>query len=235
MTNLRKYLAEFIGTFTLVFIGCGTAAITGGSLLITSLAFGIAIIMMAYTVGSVSGGHFNPAVSTGMLFTGKLSVVDFCGYVISQILGAIAGAGILKMFFSFWQPEKTSILGGIGLPANLDGLGTNAFGDMPWYGAFIIEAVLTFLFVFIIIMVCNNKSFANLAGIVIGFSLAAIHFIGISFTGTSVNPARSIGPALFTGGQPLSQLWVFIAAPLVGAVIAAGVSLIFNQKEIENA
>ncbi len=206
---MKKYISEFVGTFVLVLIACGVAAITGGSIIATSLAFGLVIIAMAYSIGNVSGCHVNPAVSLSMLLTKKMSGKDFIGYVIAQVLGAIAGAAVLGL-----------ILGGF------DSLGANGYGgtlqlaDTVWV-ALLVEVILTFIFVTAILGVTSKKEYSNVSGIVIGLTLTLVHLIGISFTGTSVNPARSLGPALLQGGEALSQVWVFIVAPLIGAVLAA--------------
>ena len=218
---MKKYLAEFIGTFTLVFIGCGSAAITGGvtgvlGILGIAFAFGLSIVAMAYSIGNISGCHVNPAVSLAMLISGKMNVKDFIGYVISQVLGALAGSGFL--FYIFKSIE--------GVDVAKVGLGANGFGEasaigLGMVGAILVEIVLTFLFVTTILGVTSKKEYGNVAGLVIGFALVLVHIIGIPLTGTSVNPARSLAPALFLQGTPLSQVWVFIVAPLIGGAIAA--------------
>jgi len=214
MKDTQKYLAEFIGTFVLVFVGCGSAIFLGagadGGHLAVALAFGLSIVAMAYVIGSVSGCHINPAVSLSMLLSKKMSAINFAGYVIAQILGAIAAAALLQ-----------GLLAMSGMTDLTGGPGTNGFGDIGMGGAFIVEVVLTFIFVFVILGVVSDSSKSNVAGIVIGLTLAFVHIIGIPLTGTSVNPARSIGPALFAGGNALTELWVFIAAPLLGAALAA--------------
>ena len=215
---MKKYLAELIGTFILVFMGCGSAMLLGcdvaGGHLAVALAFGLSIVATAYVIGDVSGCHINPAVSLAMLINKKLSVVDFCGYVVAQIIGAIAGAGLLKVLMGFGIADLTGALGSNGI-ANAGGIA----------GALLIEIVLTFIFIFTILGVTSSKSNGSVAGIVIGLVLAFVHIVGIPLTGTSVNPARSIGPALFAGGDALANVWVFILAPLVGAVLAA---VVFN-------
>ena len=202
MKEIRKYLAEFIGTFVLVFVACGVAGQTGGSLGVTSVAFGLVIVAMAYSIGNVSGCHINPAVSIAMLINGKMSVKDFCGYIVAQFAGAIAGAGVLM-----------AVVGDAGK------LGTNALYNGNAISSFIIEAVLTCIFVLAILGVTSKKEFGGVAGLVIGGALTLVHLLGINFTGTSVNPARSFGPALIAGN--LSGIWVFLLAPLVGGVLAA--------------
>ncbi len=209
---MKKYIAEFIGTFVLVFFACGTAVVVGCSgadgnaaYLMTALAFGLVIVAMAYSIGNVSGCHINPAVSIAMLVSGKMDVKDFAGYVAAQFLGATAGAGCLKLVLG----DKAGALG------------TNALYNGNIGASLIIEVILTFVFVLAILGVTSKPEYSNVAGLVIGLSLTLVHILGIAFTGTSVNPARSFGPALFVGGDALASVWVFIAAPLVGGVLAA--------------
>ena len=211
MTLLKKCIAEFIGTFVLVFFACGTAAVVGCSgllpnaaYLLTALAFGLVIVAMAYSIGNVSGCHINPAVSIAMLVSGKMTVCDFIGYVVSQFAGAIAGAGALM-----------AVIG------KDMGLGANGLFDNDIVRSLIIEVILTFVFVIAILGVTSKVENSAVAGIVIGLTLTLVHIFGIYFTGTSVNPARSFGPALFMGGDALANVWVFIVAPLVGGVLAA--------------
>jgi len=222
---MKKYLAEFIGTLTLVFFGCGTAVVCGGftggtgagflGVVGIALAFGLAIVASAYAIGPVSGCHVNPAVSLSMLLTKKLSTKDFGGYVIAQIAGAFAGSALLKF-----------IVSSSGALSSENGLGQNGFAaqsglGLSLGGALAVEVILTFVFVLTILGVTSSEKTANIAGIVIGLTLTFVHIIGIPLTGTSVNPARSLAPALFVGGEALSQVWVFIVAPLVGAALAA--------------
>jgi len=213
MNNSSKYAAEFIGTFVLTFMGCGSAVFLGcapaGGHLAVALAFGLSIVAMAYTIGGVSGCHINPAVSLAMLLNKRLSISEFTGYVISQVIGAIVAAALLKIFISFGIKDLTG------------GLGANGVGAGGLVGALIIEIILTFIFIFTILGVTANDRMASVAGIVIGLTLTFVHIVGIPLTGTSVNPARSIGPALFAGKAALADLWVFILAPLVGAALAA--------------
>ena len=210
MQALKKYVAECIGTFVLVFVACGTAAALGCSAepnaayFLTAAAFGLVIVAMAYSIGNVSGCHINPAVSIAMLVSGKMSVADFFGYVIAQFAGATLGALALR-----------------GLLGPDSGLGTNGLYDGKIVASLLIEIVLTFIFVIAILGVTSKIENSSVAGIVIGLSLTLVHILGIHFTGTSVNPARSFGPALFAGGDALKNVWVFILAPLVGGVIAA--------------
>ncbi len=220
---MKKYIAEFIGTCTLVVLGCGTAmlvgcdAASGSGYLLTALAFGLTIVAMAYSIGNISGCHINPAVSLGVLLSGGMDVKEFCFYVISQILGAFAGAGVLAAIFGLGGvTDKTGGFGSNGLA----GVGDSAIAGL------IVEIVLTFIFVIAILGVTSAKQkHGSFAGLVIGLTLVVVHILGIGLTGTSVNPARSIGPAIvaaFAGNTaPLASLWVFIVGPLAGAALAA--------------
>lgn len=227
MDSFKKCIAEFIGTFTLVLVGCGTAMITGceqwGGYLTTAFAFGLVIVGMAYCVGNVSGCHINPAVSLAVLISGKMSVTDFIFYVISQVLGAISGAAVLKIIFSLGQvKDMTGGLGSNGLAGVNGSIGAGL----------IVEILLTFIFVLVILGVTDSKAgHGSFGGVVIGFSLVMVHVLGIGFTGTSVNPARSIGPALFAGGDALVSLWVFIVGPFAGAALAALVYKLMAKKD----
>ncbi len=215
---MKKYVAEFIGTLVLVFMGCGTAMLVGvdstygSGYLLTALAFGLVIVGMAYCVGNISGCHINPAVSLGVFMNGGMSAVDFGAYVVAQCLGSIAGTALLAAVFN---------LGGIydltaGYGAN-DLMGVNG---SPVAGL-LVEVILTFIFVFTILGVTSKKAgHGSFAGLVIGLTLTLVHILGIGLTGTSVNPARSLGPAIFAGRDALSCLWVFIVGPFVGAAIA---------------
>ncbi len=220
---MKKYIAEFIGTFTLVFIGCGTAmlvgcdSVNGCGYILTAFAFGLAIVALAYGVGNISGGHVNPAVSLGVLLSGGMTPADFCGYVVAQVLGALAGSGLLAAIFS---------LGGV--EDKTGGFGTNGLGGVNGSVAagLIVEIVLTFLFVLLILGVTSkNQSHGSFGGLIIGLTLVGIHIIGIGLTGTSVNPARSLGPAIVAAingnADPLKVVWVFIVAPLIGGALAA--------------
>lgn len=229
MDSFKKCIAEFIGTFTLVLVGCGTAmlvgcdSVNGCGYILTAFAFGLVIVGMAYCVGNVSGCHINPAVSLAVLISGRMSVNDFIFYVISQILGAISGAACLKIIFSLGQvSDKTGGLGSNGLA----GVGDNAVAGL------IVEILLTFIFVLVILGVTDSKySHGSFGGVVIGFALVMVHILGIGLTGTSVNPARSIGPALFAGGAALSSLWVFIVGPFAGAALAALIYKLVAKKD----
>ena len=215
----KKALAEFIGTFVLVFAACGVAGATGGSLVATSLAFGLVIVAMAYSIGRVSGCHINPAVSLGCLLTKRMNAKDFCVYVISQILGGTAGA---LLVFGLFKMAKVAIPGDA-CNAVVGGV-VNAGGVIA---ALITEIVLTCIFVYVILNVTDEKAgTSKKAGIIIGLTLTLVHLIGINLTGTSVNPARSIATAIsalvYNGTTAaLSQVWIFIVAPLVGAALAA--------------
>jgi aquaporin Z len=217
---MKKAIAEFIGTFTLVLFGCGAAVIAGPAVGATTvgvlgiaLAFGLAIVAMAYGIGPISGCHVNPAVSFGAFVAGRMSASDLITYVIAQCLGAIAGAAVLWLIMS----GKASGWNG-GLGAN--GWGPGYLGEYNLMSAVVFEIVATFLFLVTILGVTQKDAPAHLAGLAIGLTLAVIHIVGINITGVSVNPARSLGPALLMGGKPLGQLWLFIVAPLIGAAIA---------------
>ena len=230
MKATKKYIAEFIGTLTLVTLGCGTAmlvgcnAAAGSGYLLTALAFGLVIVGMAYCVGNISGCHINPAVSLGVLMSKGMSVKDFIGYVIAQCLGALAGAGLLAAILGLGG--VADMTGGFG-SNGLAGVGGNAIAGL------LVEIVLTFFFVLVILGVTSKKAgHGSFAGVVIGFTLVLVHILGIGLTGTSVNPARSFGPALvalFTGNTaPIACLWVFIVGPFVGAALAA---IVYNFLE----
>ena len=221
---MKKYLCEFIGTAVLVLFGCGSAAIAGDTLgtLGIAMAFGLSIVAMAYVIGQVSGCHINPAVSLAMLINKKMDVKEFAFYVLSQVLGAIAGIALLYI-----------IMGQAGL--DVTSLGQNGFESassvgLNMLGAIIVEIILTFVFIYTILGVTSNPKMSSVSGIVIGLTLAFVHIMGIPLTGTSVNPARSLAPALFVGGEALKQVWVFIVAPFIGSALAA-VTYKFTNKE----
>lgn len=210
MKNLKKYAAEFIGTFVLVLVACSVAAVTGcsgeanASYILTALAFGGVIIAMAYSIGNVSGCHINPAVSFAVWLNKGMTTKEFIGYVIAQFLGAVAGAAVLMAL--------------IGTDM---GLGANGLYEGSIVKSIIVEVILTFVFVLAVLGATSKPENGKVAGLVIGGSLTLVHLLGIFFTGTSVNPARSFGPALLLGGDALANVWVFIVAPLIGGVIAA--------------
>ena len=215
---MKKYLAECLGTAVLTLLGCGTAVFVGcgepAGVFATAAAFGLAVIAMAYTIGSISGCHINPAITLGVALSGRMSWKDACGYWIGQFIGGIIGAAIL-----FWIVSATGAPGAMGDPA---GLGPNGVANAGGIGgAILVEVVATFLFVLVVLGTTAKDGAGNLAGLAIGLSLVLIHLVCINLTGTSVNPARSFGPALFAGGQALKDVWVFIAAPLAGGALAA--------------
>ncbi len=223
MSNSKKFAAEFIGTAVLVIMGCGTAMLVGCKAdvgcgyILTALAFGLVIVGMAYCVGNISGCHINPAVSLGVLINGGMSLSEFAGYVISQCLGALAGAGVLAAIFT---------LGGVNDMTG--GFGSNGLAGVNGSAAagLLVEIVLTFIFVMTILGVTSKKAgHGSFGGLVIGFTLTLVHILGIGLTGTSVNPARSFGPAVMAAvmgsTEPIACLWVFIAGPMIGAALAA--------------
>ena len=228
---MRKYLAEFIGTMVLVLIGCGTAMAVGcdpsagSGYILTAFAFGLGLLTMAYSIGNISGCHINPAVSLGMLISKRIGVKDFCWYIVAQVLGALAGAGLLALIFN-----------GAGIVDMTGGYGSNGLAgvnDNAWIGV-LVEVLLTFVFVISVLGVTSEKAkHGHVAGLVIALSLVAVHILGIGLTGTSVNPARSLGPAIVAGfggnGAPLGAVWVFIVGPLLGGLLAAVVYKALEQ------
>ena len=215
---MKKPLAEFIGTFTLVLLGCGAAVIAGDLIGFAgiSFAFGLALIGMAYGIGSVSGCHINPAVTLGVVAAGRMSFADAIPYMIAQVAGAIVAALVLIMIVTGQAGGHDVATAGLGQ----NGWGVGYNGEYSMRAAFIFEAVATFLFLVVILGATGAGAPAAMAGLAIGLALVVIHLVGINVTGVSVNPARSIGPALFVGGAALSQLWLFIVAPIIGAVAA---------------
>ncbi len=219
----RKATAEFIGTFWLVLGGCGTAVLAGGHVgfLGVAVAFGLTVVTMAYAIGHISGCHLNPAVSVGLVVGGRMPARDLPAYVGAQVLGAIAAAAVLSFIASgaagtTWEQVKAA-----GFAAN--GYDDHSPGKYSLIAALVTEIVLTFFFLFVILGVTSKKANPAFAGLAIGLALTLIHLISIPITNTSVNPARSTGPALFVGGWALSQLWLFWLAPIVGAALAGGV------------
>ena len=226
---MKKYIAEMVGTMVLVLIGCGSAVFAGSAAgavsagvgtLGVAFAFGLSVVAMAYTIGGISGCHINPAITLGVFMSGRMGGKDAALYMIFQVIGAILGSAILFALVS---------TGGHDGPT---ATGSNGFGDGEMLQAFIAEMVFTFIFVLVVLGTTDSKKGAgNFAGLAIGLSLVLVHIVCIPITGTSVNPARSIGPALFEGGAALSQLWLFIVAPFVGAVLSAIVwKVIGNDK-----
>lgn len=209
---MRRYAAEAFGTLILVLFGCGAAVLGGPNVgqLGIALSFGFAIVALAYGLGPISGGHVNPAVSLGAFMAGRLSLKDMLAYWAAQAIGAIAGAAILA-----------AVAGGTASGLGANGWGAGHFGEYPFAAAAVFEVVMTALFVLVILGSTASGAPQGFAGLAIGLTLAAIHIVGIQVTGVSVNPARSLGPALLVGGDALVQLWLFIAAPLAGGAIAA--------------
>ncbi len=213
---MKKYFAECLGTFVLTFLGCGTAMFLGcadtAGVVGTAIAFGLSVVAMAYTIGGISGCHINPAITLGVALSGRMSWKDACGYWVGQIIGGIiAGALLLALTKVVAAPDLTG------------GLGTNGVANAGGVcGALLVEFIATFLFVLVVLGTTDEKLGAGKpAGLAIGLSLILIHLVCINLTGTSVNPARSIGPALFAGGEALKNVWVFIVAPLAGGALSA--------------
>ena len=215
---MKRYISELIGTMVLVLFGCGSAAIAGSVLgnLGIALAFGLSIVAMAYVIGDISGCHINPAVSIGMWIDGRLETKDLLLYIVFQCIGAIIGSALLAIIIN----SAPSLGGYMATGLGQNGFGTASSVGLNLIGAVIVEIILTFVFVFTVLGVTKSEKTSAVAGIVIGLTLAFVHIMGIPLTGTSVNPARSLAPALFMGGQALQQVWVFILAPVIGAVIA---------------
>lgn len=225
---MKKYLAEIVGTFVLVFFGCGTAVVAGDKVGIVGIAFafGLALIGAAYGIGPISGCHINPAVSLGVCVAGRMTLKDMVGYWISQCVGAVLAAAVLA-----------AIIGGVGGGYDIvaNGLGQNGWG--PGYqgeytivSAMIFEFVATLIFVIVVLGSTQKSAPAGFAGLAIGITLVAIHLLGIHITGTSVNPARSLGPALLVGGHALTQVWLFLLMPSLGGAVAG---LLFRSKALE--
>ncbi len=214
---MKKQVAEFIGTFTLVLFGCGSAVIAGADIGLTgiSFAFGLALIGMAYAIGPVSGCHINPAVSLGAVAAGRMQMNEAIKYIIAQMAGAIAAAAILLMIATGKADYAVSVNG-----LGQNGWGAGYLGEYNMFAAFVFEVVATFLFMVVILGATGANVPAQFAGLAIGLALVVIHLVGINITGVSVNPARSFGPALFAGGTAIAQLWLFIVAPIIGAVAA---------------
>jgi len=237
---MKKYLAEFIGTFALVLFGCGAAVVAGKTIPITiadaptgigllgiSLAFGLTVVVMAYAIGPISGCHINPAVTIAMLVAKKISIADTVGYIIAQLAGATVAA------FMLWAIQKGApgfSMGEWALGAN--GWGPGYLGSYTTTAAFLTETLLTFIFLFVIFATTSKLGNTNMAGLAIGLTLVLIHLVAIPITGTSVNPARSFGPAILAGGKALQQLWLFMIAPVLGGILAAIVwRTLFEPKD----
>jgi aquaporin Z len=232
---LKKFAAEFLGTAILVYVACGVATlmfgfrIAGGSpaagVVATALTFGLVLLALVFLIGPVSGSHVNPAVTLGALLTGRISLTGAVLYWVAQFLGGIVGALVLWATFSS-SPRYSRSVTGLGA----DGYGSKSMIHIGAGGAFIVEVILTAIFVFIVLRVTAPKTSALTSAIAIGLTLTLVHLMGIPITGTSVNPARSLGPALVVGGLALSQVWLFIVAPLIGGAIAAGLHHLFHAK-----
>jgi len=223
-SNMKAYIAEAIGTAVLVLVGCGTAVITGANVVATSLAFGLSVVAMAYCIGRVSGCHINPAISLGMFIDGRMKKEDFIMYLVFQFIGGLIGAALLYLIITQFGVVQDDLL-----EIKDIGLGCNGYGDgngaeLTAFGAILVEVLLTFVFVLAALGVTSTKATAAQGGIVIGLALVLVHLMGIGLTGTSVNPARSLGPAIFMAiagnSDPIGQVWVFILAPLIGAALA---------------
>lgn len=220
---MKKYLAEMVGTMVLVLLGCGTAVslncgVDAASVVGTAVAFGLAVVAMAYTIGGISGCHINPAITLGCLLSKRISGKDAGMYMLFQVIGAFIGSGILWVLTQNFPAEGTTT-------------GANACAEGAGFACFV-EIVLTFIFVLVVLGTTDSKKGAgNFAGLAIGLSLVLIHLVGIHYTGTSVNPARSIAPAIFEGGDALAQLWAFIVGPFVGAIVAAVVWNVIGSEE----
>ncbi len=224
---MKKCLAEFIGTFTLVFLGCGTAVVAGDKVgfLGIAFAFGFALIAMAYGIGPISGCHINPAVSLGVFVAGRMSAKDLIGYIVSQCLGAIAASAVLLMIMSGLSGYDVAAKG-----LGQNGWGIGYLGQYQLVSAVTFEFVATLLFVIVILGSTQQNAPAQFAGLAIGITLVVIHIFGINITGVSVNPARSLGPALFVGGKAISQLWLFLIVPGIAGILAG---LLFRTKLLE--
>jgi aquaporin Z len=232
MGESRKYIAELIGTFVLVFIGCGSAVLAGAvpfgiGYLGIAFAFGISVLAMVYAIGGISGCHINPAISIAMLIAGKMKAKDTVIYIVMQCIGAIIAAGVLLVI----------VTGQTGVTTPITNLGQNGYDShsplhYSMVAGLVAEVVLTMIFLLVIFGSTSKKAPAGFAGISIGLSLTMIHLVGIPITGTSVNPARSLGPALFVGGDAIGQLWLFWVAPILGGIIAALVwRYVLEEKE----
>lgn len=214
---VKKMFAEALGAAILVLFGCGSADLMGAEIGMTgiSLAFGLAIVAAAYGLGAISGAHLNPAVSFGMVMAGRMTLPDFAAYAIAQVIGAVLGAGLLYLIAS-GKADYSIATNGLGQ----NGFGAGHLGGYSLTSALAFEAVMTFLFVTVILGATGPGSAAGIAGLAVGLTLAAIHLVGINVTGVSVNPARSVGPAVFVGGTAMAQLWVFLRPPLAGGAVA---------------
>jgi aquaporin Z len=236
----KKLIAELLGTALLVFFAVGVATLsfgfklagasTSAGVVATALTFGLVLMALVYAIGPVSGCHVNPAVTIGFLVSGRLSLQEAIGYWVAQVVGAILGALVLWGVLS-GSPDYSRSTTGLGT----DGYGSHSMVHLDAGGAFGAEVILTFLFVLVVLLATAHSATSGFAGLAIGVALTVAHLIGIPLTGTSVNPARSIGPALIVGGSALSQLWLFIVAPLVGGALAAGAYLFLKTESTATA
>jgi len=231
ISNSRKYAAEFIGTFVLVFMGCGSAVLAGKYIGFVGIAFafGLSVLVMVYAIGGISGCHINPAISISMLASGKMKPKDAVIYVILQCVGAVVAAAVLYSV-AVGNPEYSLTANGLGQ----NGYGVASPGGFSMTSGFIAEVVLTFIFLLVIYGSTSERAPKGFAGISIGLSLVLIHLVGIPITGTSVNPARSLGPAVIVGGTALSQLWLFWVAPIIGGLLAAVVWRLLDATPSKN-
>lgn len=218
MNDAKKYFAELIGTFVLVLMGCGSAVIAGSQIgyLGISFAFGLSVLIMVYAIGNISGCHINPAITVSMLVAGRIKGKDAAAYIIAQCIGAVLASAALLLIAN-GRPDYVLAINGLGQ----NGYGAHSPGGYSLLACFIAEVILTGIFLFVIFGAISNEELRGFIPIPIGLSLVLIHLVGIPITGTSVNPARSLGPALLSGGAALSQLWLFWVAPLIGGILAA--------------
>jgi aquaporin Z len=226
-SSSKKYVAEFIGTFVLVFMGCGSAVLAGKYIGFVGIAFafGLSVLVMVYAIGGISGCHINPAISISMLASGKMKVKDAAAYVVMQCFGAVIAAAVLYAV-ALGKPGYSLAVNGLGQ----NGYGAASPGGFSMLSGFIAEVVLTFIFLLVIYGSTSEAVPKGFAGIPIGLSLVMIHLVGIPITGTSVNPARSLGPAVIVGGTALSQLWLFWVAPIIGGLLAAALWRFLGSK-----
>jgi aquaporin Z len=231
VADSKKYAAELVGTFVLVFIGCGSATLAGKYIGFVgiSFAFGLSVLAMVYAIGGISGCHINPAISISMLASGKMKLKDAAVYVIVQCIGAVIAAAVIYSV-AVGNPTYSLAVNGLGQ----NGYGVASPGGFSMTSGFIAEVVLTFIFLLVIYGSTSERAPKGFAGMSIGLSLVLIHLVGIPITGTSVNPARSLGPALIVGGTALSQLWLFWVAPIIGGLLAAGVWRLLNVTPSKN-
>ena len=235
MPHIKKLLAEFVGTAVLVVIAVGVATESFGFILrgigfsagivATALAFGLVLVALVYAIGPISGCHINPAVTMGFISAGRMKLFEGISYMIAQVAGGIAGAYLLYWMFTT-VPSYHKAVQGLGA----DGYGSKSILHISQGGAFLVEVVLTAVFVMVVLFATHKAAIQGAAGVAIGFALVIVHLIGIPLTGTSVNPARSLGPAVVLGGTALSQVWVFIVAPLVGGIVAALIHMVIADR-----